>query len=131
MLYTIRSSESLQTITSSGRGYVTPSRPTLLLDEGIHLLLYAVVPVGDIHVEGVVAAGLLVGPLPPLVVGLHQAATGLWDHVVHWRRWMAGERGQRDEGVMKGGEVYREKRSQRGDGEGWGGVLGVRERKAG
>lgn len=63
--------------------------PTFLLDEGVHLLLYAVVPVGDVHVERVVAAGLLIGPLPPLVVGLHQAAAGLWDDMIHWRGWSA------------------------------------------
>lgn len=33
--------------------------------------------------QAVVAAGLVVGPLAPLVVGLQQAAAGLWDHVVH------------------------------------------------
>lgn len=40
---------------------------------------------GDVHVEGVVAAGLLIGPLPPLVVGLHQAAAGLRDHMIDCR----------------------------------------------
>ena len=64
--------------------------PTFLLDEGVHLLLYAVVPVGDVHMERVVAAGLLVGPLPPLVIGLHQAAARLWDDMIHWRGWSAG-----------------------------------------
>lgn len=84
-------SGNLENCTQSlGRCYVTPSQPTFLLDEVIHLLLYAVVPVGDVHVKGVVAAGLLIGPLPPLVIGLHQAATGLWDHMVHWRRGMQG-----------------------------------------
>lgn len=59
---------------------------TFLLDEGIHLLLYAVVPVGDVHVERVVAASFLISPLPPLLKGLHQTATRLRDDMVHCRR---------------------------------------------
>lgn len=92
--YFIVKLDELQTITTLDRCNVTPSQPTFLLDESIHLLLYAVVPVGDVHVEGVVAAGLLIGPLPPLVIGLHQAAACLWDHMVHWRRWMVRERSE-------------------------------------
>lgn len=83
------------------RWSVTMSQPTFLLDEGIHLLLYAVVPVGDVHVEGVVATGLLISPLPPLGIGLHQAAAGFWDHMVHWT---VEERGWRDEGMREGEE---------------------------
>lgn len=59
------------------------SKSTFVLDEVIHLLLYAVVPVGDVHIEGVVTTGLLISPLPPLVIGLHQAAACLRDHMVH------------------------------------------------
>lgn len=70
---------------------------TFLLDETVHLLLHAVVPVGDVHVEGVVATGLLISPLPPLIVGLHQAAPGIWDHVVHCRAEDRG-RGTEDTG---------------------------------
>lgn len=80
---------------------ISGRQPTFLLDEGVRLVFYAVVPVGDVHMEGIVAARLLIGPLPPLVVGLHQAATGLWDHMIHWRRWMIEEISQWDEG-MKG-----------------------------
>lgn len=84
MLSSVRSCNVANyTIPSLVRCYVAPELPTFLLDEVIHLLLYAVVPVGDVNVEGVVAAGLLICPLPPLVIGLHQAAARLWDHMVH------------------------------------------------
>lgn len=59
---------------------------TFLLDECIHLLLYAVVPVGDVHMERVVAASLLISPLPPLVKRFQQTASRLRDHMVHCRR---------------------------------------------
>lgn len=61
---------------------------TFLLDETVQLLLHIVIPVGDVHVEGVVAADLLVRPLSPLVVGLQEAGTRLRNHMVHWRTYM-------------------------------------------
>lgn len=75
---------------------------TFLLDERIHLLFDAVVPVGDIHVERVVTAHLLVSPLPPLVKGLHQTGTRLWDHMVHCRRQNGMSGGWRVFSVMSG-----------------------------
>lgn len=94
---------------AAGTCYVMLPPPTFVLDEGVHLLLYAVVPVGDVHMEGVVAAGLLVGPLPPLVVRLNQAATWLWDHMVHCR---SGEQ-ERGEGWRGQGR----ERGKEGEGE--------------
>ena len=67
---------------------------TFLLEQGVHLLLDAVAPMGDVHVEGVVTADLLVGPLPPLVERLHQAAARLRDHMVHCGGGVGGRGGE-------------------------------------
>ena len=56
---------------------------TFFLDEALHLLLDAVIPVGDIHVQGVVTAALPISPLSPLLIGLRQAGLGLGHHVVN------------------------------------------------
>lgn len=58
--------------------------PTSLSDEGVHLLFDAVVPVGDVHMQTVITAGLVISPLTPLVVGLQETAARLGDHMVHW-----------------------------------------------
>ena len=57
--------------------------PTVVLHQGLHLLLDALVPLGDIHVQRVVAAGLAVGPFPPLVEGSQQAGPRLGNHMVN------------------------------------------------
>lgn len=64
---------------------------TFVLDEVLHFLLDAVVPVGDVHMQGVVTAALPVSPLAPLLVGLCQARLRLRHHVVNWMieaRWV-------------------------------------------
>ena len=70
---------------------------------------------GDVHVEGVVTAGLLVGPLLPLVVRLDQTAARLRDHMVNWgrrrgRRRRGGEerRGEERRGEKEAEEERRE-----------------------
>ena len=55
----------------------------MVLHQGLHLLLHALVPFGDVHVQRVVAAGLAVGPFPPLVEGSQQARPRLRNHVVN------------------------------------------------
>lgn len=55
---------------------------TFVFDEALHLLLHTVVPVGDVHVQGIVTAALPIGPLPPLLIGLRQAGLGFGHHVV-------------------------------------------------
>lgn len=60
-----------------------PALLTLVLGQGLQLLPGSFVPAGDVHVQGVVAAGLAVRPLPPLLVGRQQAAPHVGEHVVH------------------------------------------------
>lgn len=55
---------------------------TMILHQSLHLFLTAFVPLGDVHVKGVVTAGLAVSPLPPLFEGCNQAGARLWHHVV-------------------------------------------------
>lgn len=57
---------------------------TFVLDEVLHFLLDAVIPVGDVHMQGIVTAALPISPLAPLLIGLCQARLGLWHHVVNW-----------------------------------------------
>lgn len=57
-------------------------KPTFVLDQALHLLLDAVVPVGDVHMQGVVTATLPIGPFSPLLIGLRQAGLRLGHHVV-------------------------------------------------
>lgn len=42
---------------------------TVILHERLHLLLHAPVPLGDVNMQRVVAAGLAVGPFAPLLEG--------------------------------------------------------------
>lgn len=56
----------------------------MVLNESLHLLLDALVPLGDVDVQRVVAAGLAVGPLAPLLEGRDEADAGLGDHMVNW-----------------------------------------------
>lgn len=42
---------------------------TVVLDQRLHFLLDALVPLGDVHVQRVVAAGFAVGPPAPLLKG--------------------------------------------------------------
>lgn len=56
---------------------------TFVLDEVLHLLLDAVVPVGDVYVQGIVAAALPIRPLSPLLISLREAGLGLGHHVVN------------------------------------------------
>lgn len=42
---------------------------TVVLHQRLHFLLDALVPLGDVHVQRVVAAGLPVGPAAPLLKG--------------------------------------------------------------
>lgn len=56
---------------------------TLVPDQGLQLLPDALVPAGDVHVQGVVAAGPGVRSLPPLLEGRQQAHARVRAHVVH------------------------------------------------
>lgn len=56
----------------------------MILHERLHLLLDALVPLGDVDVQRVVAAGLAVGPFTPLLEGRDEADARLRDHMVNW-----------------------------------------------
>lgn len=56
----------------------------MVLDQRLHLLLDAFVPLGDVDVQRVVAAGLAVGPFAPLLKGRDEADARLGDHMVDW-----------------------------------------------
>lgn len=58
-------------------------RFTFVLDEVLHFLLDAVVPVGDVHVQGIVTAALPISPLAPLLKGLGQAGLRLRHHMIN------------------------------------------------
>lgn len=71
-----------------GKGEVTEEeegtfRPTFVLDQALHLLFDAVVPVGDVHMQSIVTAALPIGPFSPLLIGLRQAGLQLGHHVVN------------------------------------------------
>ena len=55
----------------------------MVLHQGLHLLLDALVPFSDVHMQRVVTAGLAVSPFPPLVKGGQQACPRLRNHVVN------------------------------------------------
>lgn len=57
---------------------------TMILHQCLHLLLDALVPLGDVHMQRVVAAGLAIGPLPPLLEGWDEADAGFRHHMVNW-----------------------------------------------
>lgn len=59
------------------------AQPTVVLHQGLHLLLDALMPLGDVHMQRVVTAGLAVGPFPPLVKGGQQACPRLRNHMVN------------------------------------------------
>ena len=65
------------------QGSVGWAQPTMVLHQGLHLLLDALVPFSDVHVQRVVTAGLAVSPFPPLVKGGQQACPRLRNHVVN------------------------------------------------
>lgn len=56
---------------------------TVIFHQSVHLLQSSFVPLGDVHVQGVVAARLAVGPLSPLLESSHQTGPGLWQHMVN------------------------------------------------
>lgn len=56
---------------------------TVILHERLHLLLDALVPLCDVDVQRVVAAGLAVGPFTPLLEGRDEADARLRDHMVN------------------------------------------------
>lgn len=56
----------------------------MILHECLHVLLDALVPLGDVDVQRVVAAGLAVGPFTPLLEGRDEADARLRDHMVNW-----------------------------------------------
>lgn len=58
-------------------------QPTVVLHQGLHLLLDALMPLGDVHMQRVVTAGFAVGPFPPLVEGGQQARPGLRHDMVN------------------------------------------------
>lgn len=58
-------------------------RRTVVLHQSLHLLLDALVPLGDVDMQRVVAAGLAVGPFAPLLKGRDEADARLRDHVVN------------------------------------------------
>lgn len=41
----------------------------MVLHQSFHLLLDALVPLSDVHMQRIVTAGLAVSPLPPLIKG--------------------------------------------------------------
>lgn len=57
---------------------------TMVLHERLHLFLDALVPLGDVDVQRVVAAGLAVGPFAPLLEGRDEADARLGNHMVDW-----------------------------------------------
>lgn len=57
---------------------------TVILHQRLHVLLDAFVPLGDVDMQRVVAAGLAVGPLAPLLEGGDEADARLGYHVVNW-----------------------------------------------
>lgn len=57
---------------------------TVILHQRLHLLLDPLVPLGDVDVQRVVAAGLAVSPFAPLLEGGHEADAGLGNHMVNW-----------------------------------------------
>lgn len=56
---------------------------TFLLAEVLHLLLDAVIPVGDVHMQSIVATALGISPLTPLFIGLCQARLRFRYHMVN------------------------------------------------
>lgn len=58
----------------------------MIFNQSFHLLLDAFMPLGDIHVQGVVAAGLAVCPFSPLVKRSQQTGPRLRNHVVDWEK---------------------------------------------
>lgn len=56
---------------------------TLVPGQGLQLLPDALVPAGNVHMQGVVAAGPAVRSLPPLLEGRQQAHARVRAHVVH------------------------------------------------
>lgn len=50
---------------------------TMILHKRLHFLLDALVPLGDVDVQRVVAARLTVGPFPPLLEGRQEADSRL------------------------------------------------------
>lgn len=56
---------------------------TFFLTEVLHLLLDAVIPVGDVHMQSIVTAALPVSPLTPLFIGLGQARLRFRYHMVN------------------------------------------------
>lgn len=57
--------------------------PTMVLHQALHFFLSAFVPLGDVHVERVVAAGLAISPLSPLLESTNQGGARLRHHVVN------------------------------------------------
>lgn len=57
----------------------------MILHQHLHFLLDALVPLGDVDVQRVVAAGFAVGPPAPLLKGRQEADAGFRDHVVDWK----------------------------------------------
>lgn len=64
---------------------------TVIFHQSVHLLQSAFVPLGDVHVQGVVAARLAVGPLSPLLESGHQTGPGLWHHMVDCETQTTGQ----------------------------------------
>lgn len=56
---------------------------TFVLDEVLHFLLDAVIPVGYVHMQGIVTAALPISPLSPFLIGLSQAGLRLRHHMVN------------------------------------------------
>lgn len=80
-------------LAAAEQGDMAPSRPTVVLHQGLHLLLSASVPLGDVHVQRVVTAGPAIGPLPPLSEGAQQAGARLRHHMVHCKSTGSSGRG--------------------------------------
>ncbi len=56
----------------------------MILHQRLHLFLGAFVPLGDVHMQRIVTAGLAVSPLSPLFESCYQAGAGLRHHVVDY-----------------------------------------------
>lgn len=58
---------------------------TMIFHQGLHLFWSAFVPLSDVHVQRIVAAGLAISPLSPLFESSNQADARLRHHVVDYK----------------------------------------------
>lgn len=58
------------------------TRRTFLVHQHLKLILHVLIPLGDVYVQGVVAARFLVRRLLPALKRFEQAVPRLWGHMV-------------------------------------------------